>query len=233
VSQVLEHDVEVGAASGDRTCWNVRVHGTITISSSFAAGGTNIGLDVATQLGLQFFDRAIPVAVARKLNVDQKDAIAQDWKAPGRLERVLAALSSVSLPIGLPEMQGEIAASPSRFKDATEEVLRQIADGEGGVVLGRASMVVLHGRPDVLSVRLSGPADARIAQMIALTGTDEATARAEQKATDDARAAYAQAFYGVRQDDPDYYHLVLDTTVISHETCAQIIIAAAKDRFGG
>jgi cytidylate kinase len=207
------------------------MHGTITISSSFGAGGAIVGPAVASELGLKFFDRAIPVAVASELQVDLSDAIALDWKAPGRLERVLAALSSISLPIGIAEMPGDLVTSPNRFKDATEAILRQIADGEGGVVLGRASMVVLAGRPDVLCVRLDGPSEARIALQMERTGGDEATIRAEQRSTDGARDAYAQAFYNVHQSDSRLYHLVIDSTVVSYDACTEIVVAAARDRF--
>jgi cytidylate kinase len=209
--------------------WHVR--GTVTISSSFGAGGANIGPAVAAELGLKFYDRAIPVAVASELQIDQDEAIALDSKAPGRLERLLTALSTASLPIGVPEMPGDLMTSPNRFKDATERVLHQIADSDGGVILGRAAMVVLAHRPDVLSVRLTGPAEARIARAIA-SGQDEATARAEQKSTDAARDAYAQAFYGVKQRDSALYHLLIDTTAFSDDACVKIVVQAARDRLG-
>jgi cytidylate kinase len=208
------------------------VHGTITISSSFGAGGAYIGPAVAKSLGLKFYDRAIPVAVARELQIDQDEAIAFDSKAPGRLERLLAALANVSMPVVIAEMPGDPAMTPIRFKDATEAFLHQIADGEGGVILGRSAMVVLADCPDVLSVRLSGPAEARIAQTVEREGRDEATVRAEQKATDSARESYSQAFYGVRQSDAKLYDLVIDSTVFSHEACAEMIVTAARDRFG-
>jgi len=209
--------------------WHVR--GTITISSSFGAGGAHIGPAVAAELDLKFYDRAIPVAVARELHIDQDQAIALDSKAPGRIERLLTALSTASLPIGVPEMPGDLMSSPNRFKDATERVLHQIADGDGGVILGRAAMVVLAHRPDVLSVRLTGPAEARIAKAIA-SGEDEAAARAEQKSTDAARDAYAQAFYGVKQRDSSLYQLLIDTTALSDDASVKIIVEAARDRLG-
>jgi cytidylate kinase len=40
------------------------------------------------------------------------------------------------------------------------------------------------------------------------------------------------AFYGVRQSDPKLYHLVIDSTALSFDACTEIVVAAAKDRFG-
>ncbi len=208
------------------------MRGTVTISSSFGAGGAIVGPAVADALGLEFFDRAVTVAAARELDLDLSDALALDSKVPGRFDRILSALANVALPIGLPDFPSDPMTNPSRLREATEEVLRKIADGSGGVILGRASMVVLGGRPDVLSVRLSGPVEARIAHAIAHGAMDEETARAQQRSTDDARDAYGMAFYGVRQSDPKLYHLVIDSTALSFDACTEIVVAAAKDRFG-
>ena len=72
--------------------------GTITISSSYGADGAPIGRELAQRLDIEFYDRAIPVRVARELAVDPEEALARDWYAPGKMERVLMALASVSFP---------------------------------------------------------------------------------------------------------------------------------------
>ena len=92
-------------------------------------------------------------------------------------------------------------------------------------------MVVLRRRPAVLCVRLDGPVEARIAQVVA-GGVDEASARQGQREVDSAREAYARVFFNVRQDDPRLYHVILDSTVLSAEACTDIIVRAAQDRFG-
>ena len=106
-----------------------------------------------------------------------------------------------------------------------------MADTTGAVVLGRTGMVVLGGRPSVLCVRLDGPVEARIAQVMA-QGVDEASARQGQRDVDSAREAYARVFFNARQGDPRLYHLILDSTVLSAEACTGIIVRAAQDRFG-
>lgn len=108
-------------------------------------------------------------------------------------------------------------------------MLRNVADTTGAVILGRAGMVVLGGRDDVLCVRLDGPLEARIAQAVA-DGSDEATARETQKDVDDARERYASLFYKVRQDDPRLYHLIIDSTALPVDACTDVIITAAKAR---
>jgi cytidylate kinase len=204
--------------------------GVVTISSSYGAGGATIGPTVAQKLGVDFFDRAIPVAVAHELALNAEEVLEYDERPPRRLERMLQALASSVIPLG-PDPSTELMDNPRRIREATETLLRSIADGNGAVVLGRAAMVVLGKRPDVLCVRLDGPAEARITSMSELTHIDIEIARQAQRETDGAREAYSQSFYGVSQSDASLYHLILDSTAIDHDACVEIIVTAARARF--
>ncbi len=124
-----------------------------------------------------------------------------------------------------------LTLTPEAFRSASEAELHRAANTTGAVVLGRAGMVALGHRPDVLRVRLDGPVEARIAQVVAL-GVDETAARQAQRDVDRARETYARVFFSARQDDPRLYHLIIDSTVLSVETCVEIIVRAAHDRFG-
>ncbi len=206
--------------------------GVVTISASYGAAGAYVGPAVAEHLGLEFFDRAIPLEVARRLAIDDDVAVAADEHPPRLVDRLLAALANVAVPIG-PDPCREMLGSRTSYCTSTEDVLRRIADGPGGVVLGRAAMVVLGGRPDVLCVRLDGPADARAAQAAALNGVDVETARAEQRQADRVREAYAHVFYGVSQSDRTLYHVSIDSTALPVQACVDMIVVAARARFAG
>jgi hypothetical protein len=203
--------------------------GVVTISAPYGARGREVGTAVAEQLGLILLDRAIPAAVARQLNISDEEAQVLDERAPSLWERLAGAFTNVA-PIGASALGPETIQSPDEYRLATESVLRETADTTGAVVLGRAGMVVLSGRPDVLCVRLDGPVEARIAHMVA-EGTDETTARQAQRDLDRTREAFARIFYDVHQDDPRLYHLILDTTALPVTTCIEIIVTAAKARF--
>lgn len=203
------------------------VPNVVTISASYGAGGSLVGPLVAERLGLPFLDRAIPVAAAAALAVPEDVAEALDERGPSVFERVASALMHAATPIGPEAVEAAVAEHPDRFRMATEQVLRHAADTTGAVVLGRCGMVVLADRPHVLSVRLDGPVEARIARVVASEGLDEEVARRRQRETDRARDTYAKVFYHVHQDDPRLYHLVIDTTVLGIEPTASLITAAA------
>jgi cytidylate kinase len=204
--------------------------GSVTISATYGAHGDQIGHGVAERLGLPFLDRAIPATVARQLKMSEDTAETLDQRAPSRWDRIAASFTGIDASYsGVPFLatQGE---SADTFRAATESVLRQVAETTGAVILGRAGMVVLSDRSDVLRVRLDGPVEARIAQAMA-SGTDEQLARATQRDADAAREHYAKYFYNVSQDDVSLYHLFIDSTALPPETCVELIALAAGARF--
>lgn len=199
---------------------------SVTISAPFGAGGTVVGPAIAERLGLPFLDRAIPAAVAGRLSVPLQRAMAHDEKAPSGWRRLAEAFAYASSPLVASPIPDDIDG-PERFREETEITMRQLADTTGGVFLGRAGMIVLGARPDVLRVRLDGPVERRIAQAMR-DGLDETTAKAMQKDADGAREAYVRVFYGARQSDPSLYHLIIDSTVVPFDLCVDLVVAAAR-----
>src|SRR5215471_3017253 len=141
---------------------------TVTIAATFGAGGSVVGPQVARRLGLHFIDRAIPASLAERLPSapDTGAELPPDERATAGVVGQLFAQATLSGSIfgyalpGDPDPDGEVARG--------ETVMRQLADGEGAVILGRGGVFVLAGRRDVLHVRLDGRTDARIAQAMRL-----------------------------------------------------------------
>src|SRR3954453_2022473 len=134
--------------------------GVVTVSASFGAGGAEIAPAVADRLGLTFHDRVIPAQVAGRLGVPVAEAEANDETITRGLWRLVRSLGTMPDPVGgvLPT---STLPDERAYRGQTERVLGEIAAGPGGVVLGRAAAMVLRDRPDVLHVRLGGPAERR------------------------------------------------------------------------
>jgi hypothetical protein len=206
--------------------------GTVTIAATFGAGGSIIGPAVAKRLNLPFVDRAIPAALAAKLHEPLAAALADDTErgtAVGRLLR--SALNYSGLFAGVPVPDDELGVLPDIAM--SETAIRRLAEGGGAVILGRAGVFVLKDRPDVLHVRLDGSVEARRHAAMSHEGLDYKSVARKQNESDQARRAYVAHFYprAGAWGDPRHYHLVLDSTVISTDTCVELITRAAKDVF--
>jgi cytidylate kinase len=97
-------------------------------------------------------------------------------------------------------------------------------------VLGRGGVVVLGTVPGVLHVMLGGPREARLRQGMRLENLDQGTAERRLDAADRARLGYVRREYGVDPEDPDLFHLRIDSTALDLETCVVLIVAAAAAR---
>ena len=203
--------------------------GVVTVSASYGAGGSEIGPAVAEALGLPFVDRAVPAEVARKLDVPLDEAERQDESVDTGMWRVISSMALVPELAGAGPLAYRTFADEHAFREKTEEVLREIAT-RGGVVLGRAAAFVLADHPKALHVRLDGPVDARVAQVVRRTGRPEPDVRRDLRSNDAARAAYVRHFYRCDATEARHYHVVLDTTVILWETAADLVVTAARAR---
>jgi cytidylate kinase len=206
----------------------------VTISAQYGAGGSQVAPAAAAELGVPFVDRAIPVQVARELGVSVDESLAHDDRAEGgRVSRWLAGVAQVAtlgFAVGAVDAVDLRAAAPSdhAFVAHTEEVIREVAGAAGGVILGRAAALVLAEEPQVLNVRLHGPAAARVRQAVALREIDEAAAQQELAETDAARTTYVKRFYHHDPEDPGLYHLICDSTAISLPAVIGMIVSAAQ-----
>lgn len=199
----------------------------VTMSASYGAGGSAIGPRVAERLGVPFVDRAVPVAVARELDISVEEASAVEENSSSRLWSVLAGLAPLGngMTAFVPPEQGP---SESELIAHTEMQIRRLADDGGGVLLGRAAAVVLADHPDAVHIRLDGAPAGRIEAAMRQHDIDRDAASAAQKTNDKVRSGYVTHHYGVDPADPSSYHLVLDTTRLDWETTEELIVAAVQ-----
>lgn len=201
----------------------------VTLSAAYGTGGSRIGPEVARRLDATFLDRAIPAAVAERLAVPLNEATDHDEAVSGLLARMLLTFA--------PALQ-TVASAPApvdaiddrHYLEATEQVIREQAVRGNAVILGRAAAVVLRDEPRALHVRLTGPVERRIAQVMHHERVDRATAERRVRDNDRARDAYVRQFYRVDASDPSLYHLMIDATVLDADTVVDLIVQAARSR---
>jgi cytidylate kinase len=200
----------------------------VTISATYGAGGTTVSRAVADALHLPYLERVVTPHLARQLQPAGPESLAEDEKHERLFQRIVEALAGLPLALGgaAPTPVEEVSTE-ERVRADVEASIRNLADTTGGVVLGRAGMAVLADRPDACHVRLDGPKPRRIRQAMAREHVDEAEATRRLRETDKARALYVRRFYDRDSRDSTLYHLVLDSTTLPLDVCAQLIVRAA------
>lgn len=201
----------------------------VTISAGYGAGGSIVAPALAERLGYRLLDRAISSRVAEQLHVSVEEAETGAIKR-SLVERFFGVLAPLAGGvIGLGEDPAESAPLPlddaAEFRRLADDILAQAIE-QGAVVLGRAGAAALRERRDVLRVRLFGPPAARIEQAAAFDGVDTQTAAERLPEVDRARAHYVRRLYGCDIDDPELYHLHIDSTRIPLAGCVELISTA-------
>jgi hypothetical protein len=203
--------------------------GVVTVSAAYGAAGAEVAPAVAQRLGLPFHDRAIAAQVAGRLGVPVSEAEANDETVLRGLWRLVASLGTMPDPVGgvLPTSALPDARA---YRQQTERILREIADGAGGVVLGRAGALVLADRTDTLHVRLDGSRTRRLEAAVQRSGRPVEEVQREMEANDRTREAYVRHFYRCDPASARHYHLVIDSTALPVPTVVDLVVAAAQAR---
>ncbi|MDJ0852839.1 MAG: cytidylate kinase-like family protein [Myxococcota bacterium] len=190
----------------------------VAISRLPGAGGAEVGQLVARWLDYGFFGEAIVDEIAREVGVDH-------WVVKGLDERVRTAIDRY--------LADTFTRRQFTEDDYLWHVSRTIATlGRRGsaVIVGRGAPFLL-GREEALRVFLVAPRARRVERYARVKDLDlgraeEALARAESR-----RADFAELQFGVRQDDPLLYDLVLNTASLGIEAAAGVVVETLRKRF--
>jgi cytidylate kinase len=199
----------------------------VTVSASYGAGGSVVAPALAGRLGLPFLQRVTTSEgqIAEPGPCDEQLSAEEVKTTP--VHRLLAHLTQ-AMPAGPTQSPPSTHHEDEHLRGHGEAgIHRLLADGGGGVILGRAAAVVL-GKDRGFHVRLDGPAGRRVVQGAAIEGISEEQARARLRAADKARTAYVRRLYRCDPADASLYHLVIDSTAVPLDTVIELIVAAAR-----
>ncbi len=180
-----------------------------------------VAITISRQLGSQGREIASLVAIQLGYRMVWRDLINQAARRAGAPEAALAAIDELGL-LG-------ICPSPSAcqaYRQAVAQVISELAEAGEVVILGRAGQIILAGHPDILHVRLVAPLQVRADRIALRYNITNECALAQIQASDANRAKYLRRFYNVRWDDPQHYHLVLNTGLLSLTQATEIICSS-------
>ncbi|HEY9086048.1 MAG TPA: cytidylate kinase-like family protein [Candidatus Tyrphobacter sp.] len=197
----------------------------VAVSNEYGAGGGAVGKAVAELLGFELVDEQLPVVVARRLQISERDAEAAEDTRRTVGERVLASLERATPELAMPSLG---AGFDERYLAEVRRAVLEYAARGRVVILGRGSAAILGRRPDVLRVFLHAPRPWRLERIVEVHGVDEETAGAEIDRIDAARRAHLHDVFRLDFGDPHNYDLCLDVAQLGLEGSAALIDAAVR-----
>ncbi len=155
--------------------------------------------DLATSLGLDYFDREIITRIAADANLSELVVGSLDERDRSFLTDWLTGLSS------------ERHLSPNGHLDHLTRVVGAIARHGGAVILGRGAHLILGPRQS-LRVLVVAPFEDRLATLGSREGLDERAARRRISELDRDRRAFMRRYFKAEADDPTTFDLVVNTS---------------------
>jgi cytidylate kinase len=186
----------------------------ITISHEMGAGGAEIGMAVAQQLGYRYVDQELIQDTVRRYGLPQEKLSRLDESKPTLFER--------------------FDAETRHYITVLQTTFLEFAEGDDVVLMGRGGQWLLRGIPHVLRVRVIAPFEQRVRRWIRrtaeLTGeTPNQRAVADLVRRDDSeRAGRMRYLYEVDITDQTLYELIVNTEKVSLVAAAEIVTHLAR-----
>ncbi len=103
------------------------------------------------------------------------------------------------------------------------QIIRDLAEKEPCVIVGRCADYILRNRTDCLKVFIHADMKFRADRIVRVYGEREESPETRLKEKDKRRAAYYRFYTDMKWGDAANYHIALDSGVIGIEKCAEII----------
>ena len=222
----------------------------VTMTGTIASGAREIGRAAASLLEIDYVDQQLLVAAARRLGVPVDVMADRDERCSsfgerlsgilrGFLERSAAGgdpmtgAGGLELLLGrtyadMAEERGEPAVSDSVYMKTMTAIIRELGDRGDIVVLGRGSQMILRDLPGALHVLTVAPEELRIERLAAREGISMEEAERRLQESDRAHAPFYRKFWKVEVSDPSLYDITLETSRLSYEAGAELVVAAAR-----
>jgi len=204
----------------------------ITISRMFGSGGSDVAAKVAKALGWALLDNDVIDAVADRLGMQRSDVSKLEERVPSLVERIADSMRMSTPEYVVPVADTSITqTAETRITDVTQRVMQEAVQQGNAVLVGRGATAMLGDRSDALHVFCYAAMPQLVAYAIAHRGLNPATAAHEVEQRNKQREQYVKRHWGRDWRSFDNYHVCVDTGRLGIDTAAEVVLAAARERF--
>lgn len=198
----------------------------ITIGRQFGSGGSEVGKMVAEKMGIKLYDKELINLAAKQSGLSEHILEDYDEKPTNSF--------LYSLSLGAYSLDSAIAGVPNmpivdKVFMVQSQIIREIAEKEPCVIIGRCAESVLKEHDSLLSVFIHSDIENRIDRICNEKGITRAAAADLIKKTDKKRASYHNYFSEGRWGDAAAYDICLDSKM-GIEHIARIIQYCAENK---
>ena len=182
----------------------------VTLSRQYGSGGHHVGELLSQKLNVKLYERDFIALTARQLGMSEEEVEAND--------QIVETRAAYDDPL-----QTSVFRTQSR-------IIKDLAQQDSCVIVGRLANHVLHGRPDCLHVFLYAPIEYRKQHAAATYGLDIEVAEANIRRSDKERSLHCLHYTGREWGDHRQYDLMVDTSQLGDEATADLLYHIVRER---
>ena len=200
----------------------------ITIARQYGSGGRTIGEELAKKLGISYYDKDIIRMASEESGIHEE--------LFGRVDENVSAKQKLFAKTGI--YKGELI--PPQSKDFTSDenlfnyqakVIRDLAEKESCVIVGRCADYVLKENPNVVSVFIHADKKFCLERALERNSMTEKEMQKYIEKTDRFRGDFYRYHTGNEWADARNYDLCLNSGKLGFQKCVEEIKSYIKIRF--
>lgn len=199
----------------------------ITIGRQLGSGGREIGEKMATHLNIPYYDKELLQIASKESGLGKEFFEEMDEKKSHSLFGGLLSMQN-SITDGI--YPGYYLSNETLFK-IQSDVIRELAEKQSCLFIGRCADYVLKEIPDCLNIFISAGMEERINRVAALRQIPENKARDIVIRVDRKRAEYYRFYSNKTWGAAESYHLCINSSVLGIDQTAEFILDFARKRF--
>lgn len=205
-------------------------HYVITIERGFGSGGKTIGINLSEELGIPCYEDQLLRMASDYSGISEQMFAQVDEKLRGSyITKKLAGFPNINR---IAQPTDKKFVSDDNLFSIQAEIIRQLANTESCIIIGKCGNVALKGYANVVSVFVDADMDYCITNVKDRLCVNDTEAEHLILKTDKYRSDYYKYYSGgMEWKDPKGYDLILNSGKIGMDKCAEVIKAFAKIKF--
>lgn len=204
----------------------------IAINREFGSGGGEIARKLGELLGLKVYDKAILNKLTTDFNLTVEEIENIKAKKVGWWSdfcRFYQQYGTGSMMSGTILEDREITSRQIYLAEA--RILRELAEQESCIIIGRSGFHVFKDNPNALKIFLIANEETRVKRIMQKYNMDEKTAEKNIQEADKSRETFTQTFAGVSRYDARNYDFVFNVSNIPTTLVAQFLADNVRKKY--
>lgn len=204
-------------------------HFVITIARGYGSGGKTMGKMLAEELGVHFYDRELLRLASDESGINEE----LFGKADEQLKK------SLLFRIARKEYKGQLIppdredfVSNDNLFNYQAKVIRQIAEQESCIIVGRCADYILKDKDNVVKIFVHASVEDCVERLEDMFHLPKKELEKKVIDTDKRRSEYYKYYTGRNWEDAKNYDLCLNSGKLGFEKCVEIVKNYLEIRYG-